>query len=66
MDKELQQSMRIQGLPNQRQGELQHLARGAERGVVLEARTGHADALEGVVQDDAVVGGDGHGLGGIG
>ena len=58
--------MRIQGLPDQRQGELQYLARGPERGVVLKTRAGHANALEGVVQDDAVVGGDGHGLGAIG
>ena len=50
MDEELQQSMRIQGLPDQRQGELQYLARGPERGVVLKTRAGHANALEGVVQ----------------
>ena len=65
MDQELQQPMRIERLPYQGQREFQHLARGAERGVVLKAGTGHADALEGVVQDDAVVGCHGHRSGAI-
>ena len=46
--------MRIQGLPDQRQGQLEHLGDAPERRVVLESRPWQADALERVVENDAV------------
>ena len=58
MDEELQQAVRIQRFPDQRQGQLQHLAGGAEGRVVLEPGARQTDALEGVVEDDAVAAGD--------
>ena len=60
MDEELQQPMRIQRFPHQRQGQLHHLAGGAKRRIVLKAGARQADALQGVVEHDAVAAGDDH------
>ena len=62
MNKELQQAVRVKRLPEQRQGQLQHLAGGAKRRVVLESGTRQANALEGVIEHDAVATGDDDGV----
>ena len=54
VNQELQQPVRIQRLPDQREGELQHLARGAKRRVVLETGPGQADPRKRIVEDDPV------------
>ena len=54
VNQKLQQAVRVQRLPDQREGELQHLVRGPKRRIVLETGPRKADALQRIVQNDAV------------
>ena len=58
MDQELQQAVRIQRCPDKRQRQLQNLAGGAKRRIMLEPHPWQADASQRVVQNDAVLIGD--------
>ena len=63
MQEELLQEPGIDRRPDEAEAQLQHLAGGAEAGVVAEAAARGADAGEGVVDDDAVAFGDDQGVG---
>ena len=62
MQQELEHSVRVYRLPQERKGELEHLGGRTESGVATESAPRQAGALERVVEDDAVPFGDQQGL----